>query len=319
MKFSTLATFSLASSMVALGAHARADIHGGLVARHRHAVEAAPRFLKSKRSPSLPSISEGGAEIVEALVVRRQPLNAHGQHRKRTDHLQEAPPAMPAHETAATPAPVASHEASSAVVEHIVTSEASAAEATSYATPAHESTATAAAPPAHESATAAPAHDSAAAAPPAHESAAPSPPPAEAPVHAIPPAVEAPATNATAPATAEECIASAGSAETDLLVLQFAGLLERLETAFYIAGLATFSQTDMEKAGFSAAQAQIIVETLAVIIGDESKHVDALTATIGALGATPNMQCGFDFTAALTDPVSELWMSSTLKSLLVKV
>lgn len=61
----------------------------------------------------------------------------------------------------------------------------------------------------------------------------------------------------------------------------------------------------MEKAGLSKAQAQIVLETLTVIAGDEDAHKQALTATIGALGGTVVDKCAFDFTAALTDPVSE--------------
>ena len=78
-----------------------------------------------------------------------------------------------------------------------------------------------------------------------------------------------------------------------------------LEASFYVQGLATFSQTDMQKAGLSAAQAQIVVESLGVIAGDEDAHRQALTATIGALGGTVVDKCAFDFTAALTDPVSK--------------
>lgn len=83
-------------------------------------------------------------------------------------------------------------------------------------------------------------------------------------------------------------------------------LLRELETQFYIQGLAKFSHTDMQKAGLSAAQAQIVVETLTVIANDENQHAIALKAAIKALGGEVKQPCGFDFSAALSSPAGEL-------------
>jgi len=61
----------------------------------------------------------------------------------------------------------------------------------------------------------------------------------------------------------------------------------------------------MVKTGLSTEQAQIIVETLSVIAGDENDHSIALEATIKALGSTPFSGCTFDFSAALSSPAGE--------------
>lgn len=88
-------------------------------------------------------------------------------------------------------------------------------------------------------------------------------------------------------------------------VFQLTRECRALEATFYKHGLAKFSKQDMVHAGLSEAQAQIIIETLSVVQKDEDAHLQALTATIGALGGTVVDKCQFNFEAALTDPVSK--------------
>jgi hypothetical protein len=84
-----------------------------------------------------------------------------------------------------------------------------------------------------------------------------------------------------------------------LTVLQFAHVLEQLETSFYTQALTKFQASDFIAAGFSSAT--IPVAEFTVIQADEATHVTALESFITSFGATPLSTCKFDFTSVLTD------------------
>ncbi|KAF8495182.1 ferritin-like domain-containing protein [Russula emetica] len=82
-------------------------------------------------------------------------------------------------------------------------------------------------------------------------------------------------------------------------VLNFAFVLESLETEFYKQGLAKFKSSDFSDAGFTSADGAI--QEITTIQVDESTHVTALETIITSFGATPPSGCSFDFSSALTD------------------
>ncbi|KAF8338946.1 uncharacterized protein EI90DRAFT_3118017 [Cantharellus anzutake] len=87
--------------------------------------------------------------------------------------------------------------------------------------------------------------------------------------------------------------------KSTLLALQFAHVLEQLETAFYQQALAKFQPSDFTNAGFNSAD--IPVQQFMTIRGDEASHTTALEGAITSLGGTPISSCQFDFTSALTN------------------
>jgi len=89
------------------------------------------------------------------------------------------------------------------------------------------------------------------------------------------------------------------AAASDILVFQFADVLEQLESAFYTQALSQFQTSDFTSAGFSSAQ--LAIEQLTVIQSDESTHSSVLQAAIQSFGATPITSCQFDFSSVLTD------------------
>jgi len=86
---------------------------------------------------------------------------------------------------------------------------------------------------------------------------------------------------------------------TNLLVLQFADVLEQLESQFYSQALQKFQATDFTDAGFSSAQ--IPMEQFISIASDESTHSTVLQGEIISLGAKPITSCKFDFSKVLRD------------------
>jgi len=82
-------------------------------------------------------------------------------------------------------------------------------------------------------------------------------------------------------------------ANNDLLVLQFANVLEQLETGFYSQALLQFKDSDFTSAGFSSSQ--IPLEQLTTIQIDEQTHVNAVQAIIKDFGGTPITSCKFNF------------------------
>jgi rubrerythrin len=85
---------------------------------------------------------------------------------------------------------------------------------------------------------------------------------------------------------------------TDLLVLQFAHVLEQLETQFYSQALAKFQESDFVAAGFS--NAQIPIQQFTDISNDESTHVSVLESTITSQGGQVITSCQFNFDSVLT-------------------
>jgi len=83
-----------------------------------------------------------------------------------------------------------------------------------------------------------------------------------------------------------------------LTVLQFANVLEQLETAFYSAALAKFQASDFTAAGFPSAT--IPAQEFTAIQSDEATHVTALQSFLTSFGATPLTTCQFDFSSVLT-------------------
>ncbi|KAG8944971.1 hypothetical protein FRC04_001323 [Tulasnella sp. 424] len=86
---------------------------------------------------------------------------------------------------------------------------------------------------------------------------------------------------------------------TDVLVFQFAGVLEQLEDSFYSQALAKFQDSDFTAAGFG--NTAIPKELFSTIQGDEAAHTSIIDSTLTSLGAKPVTGCKFDFTAALKD------------------
>lgn len=88
-------------------------------------------------------------------------------------------------------------------------------------------------------------------------------------------------------------------AATNLLVLQFADVLEQLESKFYAEALSKFQESDFTAAGFP--NAQLAIEQFLSIQRDEAIHSIALEETIKVLGGSPVNNCTFDFSKVLTD------------------
>ncbi|KAL6306733.1 ferritin-like domain-containing protein [Sparassis latifolia] len=86
---------------------------------------------------------------------------------------------------------------------------------------------------------------------------------------------------------------------TDVLVLQFADVLENFENQFYTQALGQFQQADFVAAGFS--NVQIPIQQFEAIQSDEAAHVTALESALQALGASPISGCQFNFSSALTN------------------
>lgn len=89
------------------------------------------------------------------------------------------------------------------------------------------------------------------------------------------------------------------AAAGDITVLQFADVLEQLESQFYAAGLKKFSDSDFTAAGFTASA--LAIQQLTNIQSDEATHATVLEAALTAVGASPVSSCSFNFDSALTD------------------
>ncbi|KAF8485317.1 ferritin-like domain-containing protein [Russula ochroleuca] len=90
-----------------------------------------------------------------------------------------------------------------------------------------------------------------------------------------------------------------GTDPATLEVLQFAFVLENLETEFYKQGLSKFKSSDFSSAGFSSGD--IAIEEITIIQSDESTHVSAIEELLIAFGETPPSGCSFDFSSVLVD------------------
>lgn len=87
--------------------------------------------------------------------------------------------------------------------------------------------------------------------------------------------------------------------ETNILVLQFADVLEQLENTFYSQALSKFKEADFVAAGFT--NGQLAIEQFVSIQSDEATHSVVLEQAIVDLGASPVRGCSFDFSTVLTD------------------
>lgn len=111
-------------------------------------------------------------------------------------------------------------------------------------------------------------------------------------------------------ATAAPLFARTASA-TDILVFQFAHVLEQLETQFYQAAIAKFQVSDFLAAGYSSAE--VAVEQLQSIAADEAAHTSALEAAIKSFGAEPLSTCVFNFDSVLTDVATTMTVARVVE------
>jgi hypothetical protein len=79
---------------------------------------------------------------------------------------------------------------------------------------------------------------------------------------------------------------------------EFANVLEQLETEFYKQGIAKFSDSDFQAAGFS--NSLIATQSLTTIQADEAAHTTVIQQALKDNGAEP-LICNFKFDSALTD------------------
>jgi hypothetical protein len=88
-------------------------------------------------------------------------------------------------------------------------------------------------------------------------------------------------------------------APSDILVFQFAEVLEQLESQFYSQALSKFQSSDFQNAGFTSSQ--IPIQLFTGIQLDESTHASVLQTAIQSFGQSPISGCSFDFSSVLTD------------------
>lgn len=89
------------------------------------------------------------------------------------------------------------------------------------------------------------------------------------------------------------------ASETDILVLRFAEVLERLETQFYQEAIDKFVEQDFIDAGFPLAD--VAIQNFQSILEHESAHTDFLGAALAAVGSEPVPNCSFNFGEVLSD------------------
>ncbi|KAI0035640.1 ferritin-like domain-containing protein, partial [Vararia minispora EC-137] len=81
-------------------------------------------------------------------------------------------------------------------------------------------------------------------------------------------------------------------------MVEFANVLEQLETTFYSQALSKFQPSDFTTAGFSSAQ--VVIQQITAIGIDEATHTTIIQEELLSLAQTP-LTCQFDFTSVLTD------------------
>jgi len=87
-------------------------------------------------------------------------------------------------------------------------------------------------------------------------------------------------------------------AAANILVFQFANVLNQLEAQFYSDAINKFTDSDFTDAGFSSSQ--MVTQILTQIQLDETTHIAALQGGISAFGQSP-LTCNFNLDNALTD------------------
>ncbi|KAG7446086.1 uncharacterized protein BT62DRAFT_980966 [Guyanagaster necrorhizus] len=87
--------------------------------------------------------------------------------------------------------------------------------------------------------------------------------------------------------------------DTDVLVVQFADVLEQFESSFYQTALSKFQASDFTAAGFVSAS--VPTELISVIQADEATHSSVLQSVLKSAGQQPITSCTFNFDAVLTD------------------
>jgi len=92
---------------------------------------------------------------------------------------------------------------------------------------------------------------------------------------------------------------SSNSNANNILVFQFADVLEQLESQFYSQALSKFQASDFQNAGFTSSQ--VPIQLFTGIQLDEASHDVFLQAALKTLGAQPVSGCSFDFSSVLTD------------------
>ena len=94
---------------------------------------------------------------------------------------------------------------------------------------------------------------------------------------------------------------------TDIDILQYALTLEHLENVFYKGAISMFPEQAFLDAGFTSAY----YTNLLYITHDEEQHVELLSSSIKAAGATPVEACTYDFPYG--DPSSFVTLASILE------
>jgi hypothetical protein len=89
------------------------------------------------------------------------------------------------------------------------------------------------------------------------------------------------------------------ASDNDKLVLQFAEVLERLETQFYQEALGKFVEADFIAAGITVPD--VAIQNFQAILSHEQAHTAFLDSALEHVGAEPVPGCTFSFDAALTD------------------
>jgi len=89
------------------------------------------------------------------------------------------------------------------------------------------------------------------------------------------------------------------AADANIIVLQFAEILEQLETEFYTQALTKFVASDFTTAGISLPD--IAIQNFQNIQSHEAAHVKIIDDTLAALGSQPLQGCSFNFDSVLTD------------------
>jgi len=87
-------------------------------------------------------------------------------------------------------------------------------------------------------------------------------------------------------------------AAANILVFQFANVLNQLEAQFYSEAINKFTDSDFTDAGFSSSQ--MVTQILTQIQQDEVTHITALQGGISTLGGSP-LTCNFKLDDALKD------------------